>query len=131
MPVDVLQRTLIFSLQVTVQRMEAIQLRFKLQSELHFFFVRPQAPVDLLLQLNSQLNFFLKTLVEVAFLSFRVVESQFELFFLLSPLIDLPFEISFHLVNPVLVLGANLSNHHLVVGLAAVLEEDRVDLPDV
>ena len=43
---------------------------------------------------------------------------------------DLLVEVVLHLFNMMLVLCANLGYQHLVVRLAAVLQQDRVDLPD-
>ena len=129
-PVDILQSTLILGLQVTVQRVQSVQLGFELQAKLHFFFVRADVLVDLFLQLDTQLDFFIKLLAQLAVFAIDVIQGQLQLLLILVKLVDLLVEVFLHLFNLLLMLRANLGYQHLVVRLAAVLQQDRVDLPD-
>ena len=92
--------------------------------------MRADVLVDLFLQLDTKLDFLVKLLAQLTIIAIDIIQSQLELFFILVELVDLLVEVVLHLFNMQLVLRANLGNQHLVVRLAAVLQQDRVDLPD-
>ena len=92
--------------------------------------MRADVLVDLFLQLDTKLDFLVKLLAQLTVFAIDIIKSQLQLFFVLIKLVDLLVEVFLHLFNMLLVLRANLGNQHLVVRLAAVLQQDRVDLPD-
>lgn len=92
--------------------------------------MRAYVLVDLFLQLDTKLDFLVKLLAQLTIIAIDIIQSQLELFFILVELVDLLVKVVLHLFNMQLVLRANLGNQHLVVRLAAVLQQDRVYLPD-
>jgi len=75
------------------------------------------------------LNFFVEPFADFAILTVHVIECHLELFFVLVELTDLVVEPFFFLIDELLVLRAHLSYQHLVVGFAAVLQQDWVNFP--
>ena len=113
-----------------MQRVQSVEFGLELQTKLDFFLVRADVLVDLFLQLDTKLDFLVKLLAQLTIIAIDIIQCQLELFFILVELVDLLVEVVLHLFNMVLVLRANLGYQHLVVRLAAVLQQDRVDLPD-
>ena len=107
-----------------MQRVQSVKFGFELQTKLDFFLVRADVLVDLFLQLYTKLDFLVKLLAQLTIIAIDIIQCQLELFFILVELVDLLVEVVLHLFNMVLVLRANLGYQHLVVRLAAVLQQD-------
>jgi len=92
--------------------------------------VRSDVFVDFLLQFFAELLLFIKALTKLAIFFLHLVESHLEVFFVYVKRTDFLVEVFLHLLHCLLVLRANLSDEHLIVALAAVLEKDGVNFPD-
>ena len=92
--------------------------------------MRPNVLVDLFLQFDPKLNLVFKALAYIAVGLLELVQLQFQVLLVSIQLPDVKVKLLFHLSQGFLVLSVHLSELHLVAAAAAVLEQDRVDLPD-
>ena len=113
-----------------MQRVQPIELGFKLQAQLHLFFMRADVLIDFLLKLDPELDLLIEAFPELSVFTLHLIKAYHEPLLVLVQLAYLLVEVLFHLFHLLLVLGADLGDEHLIVALAAVLEKDRIYFPD-
>ena len=111
--------------------MQPVQLGFKLEAKLYLLLVRSNILVDFLLQLDPQLNLLIKALFKFAVLALHLVHAHFQFLLIDAHLAQLLIVASLSLFHGFLVLCANFFDQHVVIGAAAVFEENGVDFPDL
>ena len=113
--IDIFKSSLIFGLQVSMKRVQTVEFRFKLESELDFLFVRSNVFVNLLLQLDAELDFFLELLSELTIVSVDIIKGQFKLLLIEIELSDLSIELILFRLHHLLVLSSDFGDKHLVI----------------
>ena len=109
--------------------MQAVQLAFELQTKLYLLFVGAHVFLHLYLQLLAELCLFSQLCLQRAVFLGHDVQLVFEVLFALVQRCNLTDELVFQFLNRGLMLARDFGNEHLVVGFAAVLKQDGVDLP--
>ena len=113
--IDIFKSSLIFGLQVSMKRVQTVEFGFKLESELDFLFVRSNVFVNLLLQLDAELDFFLELLSELTIVSVDIIKGQFKLLLIEVELSDLSIKLILFRLHHLLVLSSDFGDKHLVI----------------
>ena len=113
-----------------MQRVQPVQLRLKLQAQLHFLLVRTDVLVDLLLKFDSKLDFVFQALPNIAVSFLKLIEFHLQILFVRIQLPDLKVKVLLHLGQCFLMLRVHLCELHLIAAPAAILKQDGIYLPD-
>ena len=113
--IDIFKSSLIFGLQVSMKRVQTVEFGFKLESELDFLFVRSNVFVNLFLQLDTELDFFLELLSELTIVSVDIIKGQFKLLLIEVELSDLSIKLILFRLHHLLVLSSDFGDKHLVI----------------
>ena len=128
--VDVVESALVLRLQVAMQRVEPVQFRLELQTQLNLLLVRPNVLVNLFLEFYPKLHLVFKALANVAVRLLKLVKLKLQVLLVRIELPDIKIEALLHLGQGFLVFCVHLSELHLIAAAAAILEQDGVDFPD-
>jgi len=126
----VLECPLVLALQVPVQRMHVVELLLELEPELHLLLMSLDLLGELFLELLAEELLLQLLLLQLVLPLGKLVQGLLEVPLLLVSSLDLLIEVTFNVLDHLFVLLVELGDEHLVVGLAAVLQEDGEDSPD-
>lgn len=107
-----------------------VKLRFEFKPQLNLLFVVFSVLHVLFFKLKSHLPLAVLFLLKIITESLQSFDVFLELHLILCLFIEFLLKLSLHAVHFLLVLLGNLGNKHAVISLAAVLKQDREDLPD-
>ena len=128
--VYVLEGPLVLALKVPVQRVHVVELLLELESELHLLLMSLDLLGELFLELLAEELLFQLLLLQLVLPLGQLIQGLLQVPLLLIRPLDLLIEVTFDVIYHLLVLLVELGDEHLIVGLAAVLQEDGKDTPE-
>ena len=113
-----------------MQCVHVVELLLELESELHLLLVSLDLLGELFLELLAEELLFLLLLLQLVLPLGQLVQGLLQVPLLLIRTEDLLIEVTFDVIDHLLVLLVELGYEHLIVRLAAVLQEDGKDSPE-
>ena len=120
----------VLNVQLSLLHVHQVEFGFEFETQLDFLFVILHVLMELFLETEAEILLVGALLLKLFIKLLQLLDVGLEQFLVLKELVLLLFELALEFVHLLLVVRVDLSNHHLVVGRAAVLQQDRERFPE-